>query len=411
VLEFWQNGSLRSVKPGPSDMSSFFERQWGRVALFVAGFAAGLDLVWALGAWLVVLSGAERHGTGLDVRRTVAAWQAEVLNDHSQHRVAMVGDSMLLPEPGAPSLPERIGPLLRRAAPDRRATIHALSIPGLFVTSEYFVADDVVKARPDLIALELNARGLQPGVEGPKHAELAGWMDWGHIPEASLIPLGDAGITENRLLFYRLLVSLHLEAPWDALIGREARLVNSRDPFEAWVCKHVGGLTTSAAAATSAIAMINRSTFLPERDRGTPSWLRMVLGAALDGESTEAARLRVLGGTVRRFRDAGIPTLVWVSPMNTEHMESVGITLDGLERTMESTRAVVEGNGGVFFDFHAALEDSQFRDANDHFTLPGEHSGSAVLAPMLAQAILRVLSPSPPEQGDEKRATDDAAFK
>lgn len=386
-------------------MSWTFERAWARAlcraALFVAAFAAGSGFVWRIGAYAVELSGADRNGTGLDLPPRVAAWRADLLKDRSPRRVAMLGDSMLFSLPGMPSVPDRVSALLRRnKAPGRRATVHALSFPVLWTISQYCLADEVVEARPDLVALELNSRALQPGSLGPfAYSELAGRIAWRRIPEASLLPLADAGITENRLLLYRLLVSAHLEGPWDALIGREARLLNSRDVFEAWLGKHVGGLSTSTVLAVAAVRNIELFT-LPG-SRGTDLWLRQVLGAAFEGVSQDAGRLRVLGALVRRLHDAGIPTLVWVSPMNTDHFRSLGIELRGLDRTIRSARTVVEANGGAFADFHALLTDAQFRDTSDHFTLDGEQSGGATLARRLASAVLRTLPE--PQRGRASR--------
>jgi hypothetical protein len=106
--------------------------------------------------------------------------------------------------------------------------------------------------------------------------------------------------------------------------------------------------------------------------------------------------MRVLGALVHRFHEAGIGVLVWVSPTNVEHLASLGVELDGLERTVQSARAVVEANGGTLVDLHATLHDSGFRDPADHFTLDGEDSGGATVARRLAQAISTALSETKP---------------
>jgi len=373
---------------------------------FVLSFAMGSALAWSLGGWVVAKSGAARNGTALDLPPLVHKWRARMMNDGGPRRIAIVGDSMLFALPGMPSLPDRLNAFFRhQKGRNRQATVHPLSWPAWSMIGQYCVADEIVAAKPDLIALELNARSLEPGPLGIfSYTEMAGWIEPRRWLEAMRLPLWDAGVTLNRLLFYRLLVAAELEAPWRALIDRQARLLNSRDPVEDWLVKKMGGITTQGASFMSSFGTQIRYS-VPGKNRGTAEMLDRQIGSLMRGMDADSPRLRLLGALLRRFHEAGIPTVVWLSPINVEHLKSLGMSFAGLDHSIASVRAVVEASGAELADFHGLLPDALFRDAGDHFTLDGEHSGGAILAPRLGRALLRAVpSPAPPPSTKENAA-------
>lgn len=82
--------------------------------------------------------------------------------------------------------------------------------------------------------------------------------------------------------------------------------------------------------------------------------------------------------------------LVYVVPVNVEHLQQVGPdSRHGLERTAETLRHIVEEEGAEFLDLHALLPDAGFRDPPGHFTYDGEIDGPMLVAQRIAAALLR----------------------
>ena len=106
------------------------------------------------------------------------------------------------------------------------------------------------------------------------------------------------------------------------------------------------------------------------------------------GASGDANRLHILKATLDYFHRSGIPTVVWVAPVNIDHLRSLGLSIDGLSRSLGTIRKLVESSGAGFVDFHALLPDGAFRDARDHVTPDGEASGATALGEVLARVIL-----------------------
>jgi hypothetical protein len=99
--------------------------------------------------------------------------------------------------------------------------------------------------------------------------------------------------------------------------------------------------------------------------------------------------LAMLSGAIAHFSERGISTLVYVNPINVEHLVAVGIRpSDALARSLQSIETTVEQAGGKFADLHALLPDVAFRDAAGHFG--GDVvNGPALLAKTLAQILAR----------------------
>jgi hypothetical protein len=357
------------------------------------GVSAGLSW-WAVERVVPFLPA--RSSMTLDVLDVLRNFQDDFLHDHGHRRIALLGDSMLVGPPGSVPLPDRVESVANhRRREARHIRIHTLSWPAWGVIGEYCLADEILRTHPDLIVLELNLRGLQLGPLGPfAYSELAGWIRSSRLLETSLLPLSDAGITLNRLLLYQLLVASHHENAWVGLLDRQARLLHLRGVLEDWVERKTG-VTTVAARQLSAGAYAYRRLLVPGKLRAQRAQIEAMLGAVLGGIDTHNGRLEVLEALLRTFRRADIPVFVWVSPVNVQHMRSLGLSMDGLDKSLEVVRVLVEQTGAHFLDLHAALPDSAFRDSGDHYTLDGEPNGAAILASRLAPAIQRA-APAPP---------------
>jgi hypothetical protein len=379
---------------------------WWKGVSFALSFVAGMACVWFAGARVLEFSGAGRTGMALDFAPLIQKWQREMLDDHGLHRVALLGDSMIQSEQGLPGVGERIAPLLwRRHRNAPRISVHPFAWPAWTPIGEYCIIDKVLAAKPDFVAIELNLRSVKPGPLAMfSYSELAGWIAPSHTLEALFQPLSDAGITANQLLLYQALVRAGAEPEWMALLDRQARLLNSRDVLEYWVKGRTGSITTADALF---YGRVKDQTLWVDNDRGrsTKVLIERHFADLLAGIRSDSPRLVVLGTVLRRLRNAGVPTLLWVSPVNVQYFRELGIPLDGFERSMSTIGQVVESEGAVYADLHALLSDGQFRDYADHYTLTGDDPGSARVAAELARRIRDAMSQPPPDTGTEKNAS------
>ena len=94
-------------------------------------------------------------------------------------------------------------------------------------------------------------------------------------------------------------------------------------------------------------------------ERKTESLARWPYAAALAGAGPEHPVVRVLRATLELFASTGFHVLVYIVPINVEHLEALGL-LDraGLGRTLESVRQVVLASGASLLDLHHLLPDA-----------------------------------------------------
>jgi hypothetical protein len=107
--------------------------------------------------------------------------------------------------------------------------------------------------------------------------------------------------------------------------------------------------------------------------------------------------LVMLGAAVRFFTTEGIDTLVYLNPINVEHLALLGVLDEAaLQETVNVIERVVLESGGDFLDLHDLLPDRGFRDGPGHFAFEGEIDGPARLARALAPHIVpRAERPQP----------------
>jgi hypothetical protein len=326
----------------------------------------------------------------VDIYPEARKWKNRMQRSPALDRVALIGDSVLLSDWATKSVPTEVWEgLVRRGGP--RLNVQVLGWPGLGAIAEYCLADEIIAANPDLIVLEVNLRGFHAGPLGPGgYPELAGHIRTERLLEAATLPLADAGITLDRLLFYRALVASGFETAWIDVLDRQARMVNQRDRLEGWIEDSTGSKALFERKLWLGATAYARS-LVPGRNRATRARIEKNLWTVFEGLAPDAPRLRVLEATLRTFAKAGIPVLVWLAPSNVEHARYLGLPVEGLARSAASVRAVVEGAGARFVDLHWLLPDAAFRDSSDHVTMDGAVDGSALLGDRLALEITRVL--------------------
>ncbi|MBW2293194.1 MAG: hypothetical protein JRG94_12920 [Deltaproteobacteria bacterium] len=100
----------------------------------------------------------------------------------------------------------------------------------------------------------------------------------------------------------------------------------------------------------------------------------------------------MLGATVRAHVRLGSDVLVYVNPINVEHIEQLGLLDEsGLAQSLDHATAAVTRNGGHFVDLHQIFPDAAFRDRSGHFAYEGEINGPVELAERLAPSVVSIV--------------------
>lgn len=356
-----------------------------------ASFLATSATVWALSGKVVSLSGTTRQSIPLDIIDALRTWQQQLREDRLHERIAFLGDSMLASTPGEPSIPSAAEKALHQR--DGRGglypAVHTLWVPAWNPVTEYFLADEIIREHPARIVLELNLRTLGPvPLEPFGYPQLSGWIAPSRLPEAVLLPLSEAGLTVDRLLFYELLVGAGLDGLWKTVVDRQARLYNVRTPLELSLDRLLSrgeALTRHLGAAFVGM----QSGIIAGGKRLNAERLGKIFGNVLSGIDGRQPRIRVLLAMVDRFRSAGIPVLVWVAPVNLEHVRSVGLPTTPFARATATLGRELTAHGAEFFDFHSGLPDTAFRDHGDHLMSTGTPAATEFVGMLIAEAIAR----------------------
>jgi hypothetical protein len=361
-----------------------------RATSFVVAFALSASLVWFAGDAALALAERPPSIIGQDFVDSVRAWRLQVRHGNGKRtRVALLGDSVLGAPDGERAVPDAINDALSASgARGRHVELHQLSWPGWGIAAQYFLADEIVRARPDRILLELNLRALGPAARGDlSYPELAGFVRRHRLWEAIWISLSDTGVTLEQLLFYHAIVANHLDGSWGDLRRKQADVFRQRASIETWLDESIGSTSLRDRTLAESLCLFDR-VLAPGKNRERQSFLKRSLGNALGGIPATHPRMQLLKATLERFRSARIPTVVWVAPVNIEHVRSEGLGLEGLEESVATIRDLVESTGAGFVDFHALLPDSAFRDAGDHVSAVGKNNGTDALGNDLARVLL-----------------------
>jgi len=304
--------------------------------------------------------------------------------DPDAYRVVLLGDSTLAGPDGR--IPHRLDQTLPDGSFSRTVDVLPLVQPGFNAFDFYFLADMIVDTDPDQVVLPLNLQTL-PVTRTDRNARsrLAGWIEADRLWEAVWLPFQPIGLTVDRLLFYKMIVACGGSTSWSFLAHEQARVGAAWKRLGTWAAARwprspMTAFRDASRRASTATRLVERrptkdgtwrTTTVYRGARFSHAGALGALGTALRGIDESHAVLEVLGATLRRFRRANIDTLVYVIPINVDHLDVLGFdTSSGLARTIESIRLAVESNGGKLVDLHRLLRDDSFRDPA-HFTSPG----------------------------------------
>jgi hypothetical protein len=370
-----------------------------RAALFVCAFALGAGSVWFGARHAVALAHIKEVPLAFTLHETAHDFSRRLAADRARHRIAMIGDSTLWPakgmrQPNVQSLPARVESALQKYGElADGVTFHTLRIPGFNAAGMYFVSDEIIAAHPDQIVLALNLHGLNREAQRRfSRTEVAGFMRGQQWLEAFTLPLFESGLTTDRLLFYRALVAIGAEHVWRDAEQLQARAFKLRETFAEALDAYAGTSGSADLQASLAGARWARFTVgaagLPRMSRESA---QRNLAPVLRGVTAREPTLQILAALLARFRRAQIPTLVYLEPMNVEHVQHLGLALDGLSRSIRTIRRTVESQGAELADFHAVLPDGAFRDEGDHYTFAGQPNGTFRLGSQIASALRTTL--------------------
>lgn len=322
-------------------------------------------------------------------------------------RIAMLGDSTVDFYPKNQKIPDRIEAALQESAPaPPDIEITNLAFLGLGPTAYYFLADRIAGAKPDLVIWQVSLTHASERWRGSLlRPQLAGWLPPDRIPSALTLPLDAIGLTVDELLFYSLIVQTGQAERWQDWLINLSRVDKARGDLDAWLGNSPEGGPEKNFAALSALIRLTTFSGHPERpDRYNDLGEIDHFGSVLEGIGPEHPTLRFIAAAVGVFSEAGIPTLVYLNPINLEHLDAVGV-LDksAMERSVDAYRSSVVDNGGLFLDYHDIFPDSHFADMAGHFRHDDEIQTQTQLAEKIAGFISenKLLGPDLPIRKEE----------
>lgn len=296
--------------------------------------------------------------------------------------VVVVGDSHLMRAGGLP-----LHAQLERALWKQRgdASVWRIAAHGLSLFGHYCAAERIAASAPDQVVVELNLADLSRSWREASQAPIAGLVEPARLGSALGLPLGWAGVSLDQLLLYGAVLQNGGLQRWRWLQGEQARVAL--------------GYWTLADALQQASPWPEGMRFVREhevagarrarvrgRRRASLEWTRAVLGPALAGAAPDQPAMRYLDAILALYAARGIPALVFVNPVNLEHLRALGLDTSGLARTVAAARLVADRHAAGFLDLHALLPDAAFRDEMDHLDPDGP--GPARVGTALAEAIL-----------------------
>jgi hypothetical protein len=319
-------------------------------------------------------------------------------------QILVLGDSMLLSGKDMKfdqTMPALLGPAIGRTRPEGPPTpAYTLAFPGASYPTWYFFASRIAAMRPDLIIVELNSHALAEHWLGQSwsRTHLVGWLGRERVLEALGLPLQDLGITTDQLAWKVTCIEIGCGPLWRAVHRTQLRVVSLRDWLGVELTRWTGWRARIKFSRAVSIRTMRRENLRVEPGRYNAHGHQIRHGAAGAGMPQDHVAAQLTGATVAFWKSHGIPTLVYVTPINFEHMSKLAVyDASGFATTMRRLEAQVQESGGVFVDLHRLLPDAAFRDAPGHPTFEGDPNGMQNIAERLAPVAKAMLEGAPVE--------------
>lgn len=306
--------------------------------------------------------------------------------DPNTWRIAFLGDSISIRmQAGARTVPRA----LRSELAESGELFELRSLAGLGTGpfDYYFLADLIADARPDQVvfAFSLQSLGNFPALARER---LSGWVAPRRVLRVALAPVYSIGLTADDLLMNVAIVNAGVGEIWRQLLIAQARLGVARQTLADGLGARIGGRGPQNFEHSRFAALMKRTR---ERDgtRYNVDAERNHYGAVFKRLAPDHPALSVLADTLEVLGDAGVQTLVYVNPINVEHLSALGLLDDDrLSESLETLESVVRGAGGEFLDLHDLLPDAAFRDHAGHLGTPEWVDAPDLIAQAVAPLVL-----------------------
>lgn len=288
--------------------------------------------------------------------------------DSQARQVAFLGDSISIRvEGGITTVPGALRRELAGADGADTFEIHSMAALGSGPFDYYFLVDEIVSARPDQVVIAFSLQSLGELFRSFSRERLSGWVRPSRLLEVAAAPTHWIGLTADDLLMNVAIVTVRGAEVWRRLLVQQARLGAAREQLASWLGASLGGSGPQIFEMAAFSSAQRRTRADPERDRYHADAERRHYGAAFARLEEDHPILVVLAGTLETLSEAGIPTLVYINPINVEHLGSLGLLEDErLARSLGTIESVVRRAGGDYLDLHDLLPDAAFRDAAGH---------------------------------------------
>ena len=286
-------------------------------------------------------------------------------------RIAFLGDSTVHSAVKKNSLPFLLGQRLENWNPGGSpAKVYSMASPALGSISFHFLARDIIAARPDLIVWQVAFSHTNDyWLRGNTHHEFSGRLSMRDLIELSVLPIHQLDLSFDDLLAYKFLANPGMRPIWLSLIKEQSRVQRARAAFEQTLPGKGGKSPERLFTGIQGLNVLaDQLVEVDGRPRYSSEWAVDRLGEGLKGINPDHILLQILVKSLVLFREAEIPVVIYLSPINIEYLRSIEMVNANLLRTsIETYRSVANDHAAEFVDLHDVLPDASFRDAQGHF--------------------------------------------
>ncbi len=327
----------------------------------------------------------------LDAIKSVRVGRVQLMKVRDRNpnakRVAFLGDSTAIAYPFPNTVPLRLQAALSHLPSLSDNRVISFGFSGMNVSDYYFVSDLVLAGEPDALVMAFNPASLSQRWRAKlARPQLAGWIPPMQIVEAISLPFHWVHLSLDDLFLYMGIVNVGADRAWMWVLHEQARISKALDAIVSHVNSPIREIDS----------LVRRRSFIADAEpaRETAYRVHERYGEAFAGIDLDHPAFQMLRASLNRYRDAGVPVVVYVVPINFEHFRDLGsFGGAGLATTSENLRLIVEASGASFIDLHDLIPDSGFRDGSGHLTdelpIPGPTWVGDHIAPVLAQRLSR----------------------
>jgi hypothetical protein len=352
----------------------FFDSPTFRVVSIALGFLLGSASIVGLVMQTTRAASLDPGQSKLDSLVAIESLLAKLATGAQEHgalRVAFLGDSTVHSAIQAKSLPFALDQRMKSwQSGESSAEVYSIARPALGSVSFHFLARDIIAAKPDVIVWQLALVHTNDyWLRGNTHHEFAGRLSTLDLLEFSLLPIHELGLSLNTLLAYKFLANPGLRPIWSGLINEQSRVQKARRELEqTYSGEGKIGPEKYFLGLQGLRSLADRFVKVDGRQRSSRGWAVDRLGEALKGIGPDHILLRSLAKSLEIFRDAGIPVVIYLGPINIEYLRSINVVNENLlQASIQAYRDVAQKYGANFIDLHDVLPDASFYDASGHF--------------------------------------------